>query len=50
MKAFKVAAVAVAIAAVLAAGATGIIAQSMEQQDSVSENRLVNYDGEFAAP
>ncbi len=44
------AAVVVAVAAVLAAGTTGLAANVTAQPRSVSENSLVNYDGTLATP
>jgi hypothetical protein len=38
-------AIAVTVAALLAGGTTGLIANAVEQQESVSENALINYDG-----
>jgi hypothetical protein len=37
--------VAVALAALLAGGTTGILANAAAQEESVSENSVVNYDG-----
>jgi hypothetical protein len=41
---------AVALAAVLAAGTTALMANAMERESGVDENALVNYDGTFTAP
>lgn len=41
--------VAVALAALLAGGTTGIVANAAEREQSVSENSVVNYDGTRAA-
>lgn len=44
----RMVAIAVAIAALMAGGTTSLIANAVEQQESVSENTLIDYDGSVA--